>query len=214
MAFPDPASIEQFQRRMKIAEMSLEIEEFAEISDTAGGDLIVAEIAAPKWVATVTLSPRRNAEIREARALLSAVGIFGRFHIFDTSRKFPKADPDGAALGASTPSISSVGSDGKSLRIAGLPSGYVLSAGDLFCFSGSGRHALHEVVETATASAGGLTGMFEVRPHLKLWTTAGLAVDLKRPSALMRMRPGGVSRGSAGPHFHGAMSFGAIEVRS
>ena len=213
MAFPDPASIDQFQRRMKIAEMSLDIEEFAEISGTAGGDLITREVAAPKWTASVTLSSRRNSDAREARALLSAVGVYGRFHIFDTSRKFPAADPDGSILGSAAPTLHTVGSNGKSLRVAGLPSGYVLGPGDLLCFSRDVRHALHEVVETATASAGGLTGTFEVRPHLRLWTIAGLAVDLKRPSALMRMRPGGVSRGAAGPHFRSAMSFAAIEAR-
>ena len=84
-------------------------------------------------------------------------------------------------------------SDNKALQLSGLPAGYTLRRGDMLHFDygpSPTRRALHRIVEDATASSGGTTGFFEVRPFLKAGTATGAAVTLVRAAARMMLEPG------------------------
>jgi len=106
-----------------------------------------------------------------------------------------------AVAGATrTPAINSVGANNKSLRLSGLPSGYVLTAGDYLSYdygSSPTRRAFHRIVETVAADAAGLTPLFEVRPHLASGITTGLSVTLRKPAAKVFIVPETFDPGTA-----------------
>jgi hypothetical protein len=80
----------------------------------------------------------------------------------------------------------------RELRVTGLPSGYVLSAGDMLSFQYGAspvRYALHRIVVGGTASSGGLTPMLEVVPNLRAGAVAGLTISLIRPACKARLLP-------------------------
>jgi hypothetical protein len=104
----------------------------------------------------------------------------------------PASDPTGSGLGSRTVTIHSVASNLRELRLTGLPSGYVLSAGDMLGFqygSSPVRYALHRIVVGGTASSSGLTPMLELVPNLRPGAVAGMTVSLIRPARKARLLP-------------------------
>jgi hypothetical protein len=81
------------------------------------------------------------------------------------------------------------------MTISALPANYVLSIGDYVAFNYGTRRALHRLVSAATASAGGLTPVFEVTPAIRTGAAVSTAVTLIRPSCKAVLLPGSVSRG-------------------
>lgn len=104
----------------------------------------------------------------------------------------PASDPTGSVLGSRTVTIHMVAINMRELRITGLPSGYVLSPGDMLAFqygSGPVRHALHRIVVGGTASGTGLSPLLEVVPSLRPGAVAPLPVSLVRPACKARLLP-------------------------
>jgi len=104
----------------------------------------------------------------------------------------PASDPTGSILGSRTVTVHSVASNLRELRLTGLPSGYVLSAGDMLGFqygSNPVRYALHRIAVDGTASSGGLTPFIEIVPNLRPGAVAGLMVSLIRPACKARLMP-------------------------
>jgi hypothetical protein len=66
--------------------------------------------------------------------------------------------------------------------------------------------------EDVQASAGGVTPLFEVRPHLRTWAAINLAVTLARPAAKMMFAPGSFEPGAGAPLITSGAGFQAIEV--
>jgi hypothetical protein len=216
MSITFPLARAAFADRLKIAAFRLELVPFVETSGTGLGQIITVEIAPRRWRAEVGLARMPHAEAAEVAALVEALGPAGTFYLHNPAQPGPRDDPDGAILGAAAVTIHTVGADNRSLRLAGLPTGYRLSRGDLLHFDYGPaplRRALHRVVEDATASGAGLTPGFEVRPYLKAGTTAGLAVTLMRAAAKMMLEPGSYEPGTEGPVLTAGMGFRAVEVR-
>jgi hypothetical protein len=67
-------------------------------------------------------------------------------------------------------------------------------------------------MEPATANGSGVTGEFEVRPHL--WPAAAAAdpVSVKQPACLMAIVPGSLSSDAQSSGW-GSVSFSAMEAR-
>ena len=104
----------------------------------------------------------------------------------------PSSDPTGSILGSRTVTIHTVASNMRELRITGLPSGYVLSPGDMLAFEyGSSpiRFALHRIVVGGTASSTGLSPLLEVVPNLRAGAVAALTVTLVHPACKARLLP-------------------------
>ena len=104
----------------------------------------------------------------------------------------PASDPTGSILGSRTVTIHSVASNLRELRIAGLPNGYIMAAGDMLAFEygmNPVRYALHRVVIGGITSSAGLTPMLEVVPNLRPGAVAGLTVALLRPACKARLLP-------------------------
>lgn len=87
---------------------------------------------------------------------------------------------------------------------------YKVSVGD--CIQISDKD-LHMVMEPMTASAGGVTTQFEVRPHLWPGVTAPVAATLVKPACVMAIMPGSISTTADMATGRGTVTFQAIEAR-
>lgn len=176
---------ETFFGGLKIASVQWSLSRVTKDTRTRGGAVIRSENGAALWTGTATLAPGYHADQGETEALLAELTGAGQFVLaYDPRYNGPKADPGGAILGASTPTIHTLDADNRRMRIQGLPSGYVLSAGDYLGFeygSNPTRYALHRLTSAATASIGGLTPFFSVTPHIRPGAAVEAAVALMRP---------------------------------
>jgi hypothetical protein len=212
MSITFPLNRSAFADRLKIAACRWQLMPFVETSGTALGQVITNEIAPRRWHAEVELARMPHAEAAAIQATIEVLGPSGTFFFYDPAKRYPTADPDGSIVAGASPTIASLGGNNRSMTITGLPSGYVLTQGDMLSFGTGGYRALHRVAETVTA-AGGTTPSFEVRPYLRSWAVPGLAISLTRAYAKMMLEPGSFDPGTDGPVLTSGMSFAAIEVR-
>lgn len=162
-------------------------------SGQAGGQIRVANVRAPLWHLSLTCPAIDRDDADAIHAVIGGMGgSVGTFFAYDLRRAGPKADPTGSVLGSSTVQINSLGSDGISLSLKGLPNGYVLTRGDYvgFVYS-STKRALHQIVDASvTANGSGVTAAFQVHPAIRQGAANNNAVTLVRPVAEFRIMPG------------------------
>lgn len=193
LSFPLPRA--DFWDVLPIAELSLVLPETAQVVRTRSGEVLPFELGEPLWEGEVKLGRMTRPEAGLPLTLIDVLRQPGRsFLMCDTTRPAPLSDPDGVILGAATPAIHSLPDDPRELRVAGLPVGYILSAGDLIGWSYGAaptRHALHQIVSPLVIADGsGITPVFEVVPHIRTGATVGAAVQLIRPVAKAIILPG------------------------
>lgn len=163
-------------------------------------------------VSTPALTEAQRAEWRAWKAKLR--GGLDLFSMYDAKQANPFAylsatastDIDSGWDGTAT--VTSVGASG-SLGLSGLPSSYVVTAGDYIALEQSSRVDFYQVTTGGTASAGAVT--VTVRPFLRsgLFTTSATA-RLWRPKATFAIEPGSWSdTGAVDPS---PISFSGIQV--
>lgn len=215
MALPEILPAPLFVDQLKIRSVRWQLQRFDEMSGLASGDVLAAESSAPKWSGDVVLAPMYHADAAQTQALVESLdGPMRSFYLYAPQLPYPQDDPDGSKLGAAAPTIHTVGANNKSLRITGLPNGYRLTVGDFLAFDygvNPLRRAFHRVVETAQASSGGLTPLFEVRPHLRPGVVTGLAVALSKPAAKVFIMPDTFDPGTAEGVITSGMSFQVMQ---
>ncbi len=195
MALTFPLAITSFFNLLPIGQVTFDAPEQNENSQTARGEFMAAELGPMLWSGEVKFGAMTNTESATIETLLDALRPVGRtFYAYDSRRRFPLSDPTGSILGAATPVIASLPNT-REMTISGLPANYVLSIGDYIAFNYGTRRALHRLVSAATASAGGLTPVFEVTPAIRTGAAVSSAVTLIRPSCKAVLLPGSVSRG-------------------
>lgn len=174
-----------------------------EYSRTAGGVTIAKDMGTPLWRASYQSRVLLPNELDHWRARLSALdGSVQRFMGKPMSRCYPVAYPNGWRLGdVSSVTVASVGSDNKSVVLAGLPSGYITSIGDYIQIGTK----LYQVVDVSSG--------IEIRPHLAPGTVFGNAVVLVKPAVPMIMVPESLSSLGDAATGRGSISFQAIESR-
>lgn len=190
-----PLALADFADILPISDLSFHLPEQVVMSRTGQGEVLTADIADRLWQGRITLGRLKRNEAARPEVLIELIRQAGRsFLIYDTSRTNPLLDPNGAILGASAVTILALGTDAREMSLAGLPAGYVLSAGDNLSFTyNSGRHALHRIVTTSvTASGAGETPLFEVVPEIRPGATIGSAVQLKKAHCKAVVIPGSV----------------------
>jgi len=157
------------------------------------GTVISASLGASLWTGTIRLAQANHPRHAQMEAMLALMDQPGAsFLCHDPRYVGPASDPTGSILGSRTVTIHTVASNMRELRITGLPSGYVLSSGDMLAFqygSSPVRHALHRIVVGGTASGTGLSPLLELVPNLRAGAVAGLVVSLIRPACKARLLP-------------------------
>lgn len=193
---------------------------YDETSKTQGGDTLVKARGTPLWNLTATSRTLRPNELDYWRARLESLDEGKRpFWGYSLSRCYPIAYPNGSwPTGTSftglTATIASLGSDNKSLSLAGLPSGFALAVGDMLSFeyTAQPRYALHRIEEAATAAGGGTTGAFEVRPFIQAGAVTTTAVRLYQPRCLMMLIPGSITSTAQLQNGMGTVSFQGVQI--
>lgn len=198
MAFTYPLTRAQFMDILPIGQFSMELPEQMETNRTGNGEQIDADLGDRVWQGEITMGRMTRAEAGRPEVMIDLLRQAGRsFLVYDPRRPAPLLDPTGSILGASTPTINTLGADSRELRVGGLPATYVLSPGDYLSFTyGTNpvRYALHRVVATTQAVAG-LTPLFEVTPNIRTGAVTGAAVTLIKAHCKAKIVAGSVAAG-------------------
>ncbi len=184
---------------LPISTLSLDPVEHIVADMTGKGEPIDDDVAPMLWEGEVSLGRMSSGDAAHAAVMMDLLRPAGRlFWVYDIRRPFPKADPTGAILGASIPSIASLPGSGREMSMSGLPVGYELRQGDLLGFGyDGGRRALHRVLTPVVlANGAGTTPVFEVSTLIRPGAQVGAAIQLVRPSIPCRRVPGSVVTGS------------------
>lgn len=211
MALTFPLAIEAFAEKLPIVSAPFVMEEQQQLSGLGSGDVLAAQLAPSRWTVEVTLASMRHTSARGIQSLIESLnGPMQSFYLYCPTNCYPAADPGGVILGSASAAIHTIGANNRSLRLSGLPSGYVITFGDALAFDyAGGRRAWHRIAETVTADAAGVTPLFDVSHHLRPGAVAGLAVNLKKPAAKMFRSPELLSVSHTASH--STISFKAIQ---
>lgn len=179
-----------------------------ELSRTAGGMTVGKDFGTALWFGSWTTAPLLNDDALMFEAILNSLdGVIRTFEAGDLRRPYPRLHADGDFN--DTGEIESV-ADGRRIALKDLDAGMKLSVGDYLSFDVGGRRMLHQVMEAATASGSGVTGLFEVRPYLVAGTAADISVRLKRPCGLFVLTPDSIRQQIIGG-LHTKISFQAVQ---
>ena len=193
MALTLPLSYGQFLGALRVEEVTFRLSHPQEHTRLGDGTVISASLGASLWTGTITLAQANHPRHAQMEAMLALMDQPGAtFLCHDPRYLGPANDPTGAILGSRTVTIHSVAGNMRELRLTGLPSEYVLSAGDMLGFQYGTtpvRYALHRIVIGGTTSSSGLTPMLELVPNLRAGAVTGLTVSLIRPACKARLLP-------------------------
>ncbi len=193
-----PMPLAEFWSPLRIASLSLGLPAAAEMSRTAGGEIIVAELGARLWTARVTLA---SANFRDAAALQVKLRLLQRagasLVVSPRIGDHPARDPNGVIAEVNL-TIADLPVGNQTLSLAGLPSGYALSAGDYLAFNygNPAIQAFHQLVGDARADAAGIVPAFEIVPQLRPGATIGASVTLVKPAFKALLIPGSLNEGA------------------
>jgi len=167
------------------ASTSFSLSEPVQTARLGDGSIIKGSLGAALWRGEMRLHAAKHPNLAETEARLAKLMRPGQFFLaYDSRFNGPAADVGGVILGSSTPVIHTVAANNREMRVSGLPSGYVLTAGDYigWQYGSPARYGLHRLVTGATASGAGLTPLFEVAPFIRPGVVVGsTAVVLVRP---------------------------------
>lgn len=216
MAFPDTYSIAQFADILPIEKVTFDVIRFDEFDAKGSGHDLVADLADPKWMADVLMRSLTNAEARQVAALArKRYGSMFSFMLYDPSHPYPAADPGGVILGGATPTVGTIGVDGQSIAITGLPAGYVLTVGDkgqIVYGDDDEFNYYFEFSENVTANGAGNTIAVQVYPHVPIELVTGAAIILRKPACKMTFNPGNTfAPGQSSGNRTSGVRFSAIE---
>ena len=211
MALTFPLAAAEFFDTLKVRQMTFDCPEQVQVARTGGGEILPANIGPRLWTGEVSLVHHRFYVAAPVLAMISALREPGAsFLAYDLTAPAPQSDPEGTALATVTPLILALPSDARMLSLKGLPSGFVLTAGDYLGFSyGTNpvRRALHRVVSGVVASGTGQTAAFEVTPPRRPGAAINTAVSLVKASCKARIVPGSVAPGTKGQIFTSGITF-------
>lgn len=159
------------------------------------------------WVADYETVPLANDDAVSYEAMLTSLdGVIRPFEASDLRRIWPRNYPLGT--GANDGTLTSV-TNSKTVVLSGLVAAQVVSRGDFLSFDYGTSRALHQVMETVTAS-GGVTPGFEVRPYVRAGYTISGVVTLKTPRGRFTLLPESVDSKLHGK-MHSVISFRAVQ---
>lgn len=162
-----------------------------ELSRTAGGDVLVADLGPVLWRASFATYPLRQAAAEAILADFETLDGGARtFLLHPAKRPFPLAIGSPAAYALAGAAINAIRADRSAFRIDGLPPNFPLTAGDLVSIvtATGGRELLRLATGGATSSTG-LSPWLELTPPLRPSVATGDAAQLAPPLIEMRLAP-------------------------
>lgn len=207
-----PVSLADFFDPVCKAVANMNLSQSLATGDTHGGDTFPINFGPRLWGGTVMTKTHSRAKEAEAVGLIEVLQQEGAtFFVTDAIYAAPQKDPTGSILGASTVTITAKPSN-QEMTLSGLPANYVLTRGDKISFGyGTGRYALHRIVDSVTASAGGVATV-QVQPFIR-GNPVGAAVTLVKPKCLAILVPGSYAPPQGRLNSQSALSFDWIQVK-
>ncbi|SEI10142.1 hypothetical protein [Paracoccus alkenifer] len=189
MALTYPYPLADFCDGLRAISVVMTLRRHDEQSGGGDGRFWTAELAPPLWSAEVALAARPAPLARELDARIDGLnGSSGTFLFSDPSYR----GPAGGSAGLTAVTLSGISADRGAVALAGLPAGFVITAGDFLSIDyGPGRVYFGRFAEGAVANGSGAIAQREIRPHLPMTITAGAAVELARPRFKAFIPPGG-----------------------
>lgn len=163
----------------------LDLKRYDEMSGVADGRIWARQRAAPLWTVSYSLYSHRGAKAREINAKVRALDGMSKTLLW--ADPYYSGPASGVTTGLGGVTVASIRQDdGGALGLAGLPVGFVLSAGDYISINyGGGRIYFGEFAEGGTAGGAGGLGPRELRPYLPFGIPVGASVELLRPRLKM-----------------------------
>lgn len=215
MALTFPLPFTAFMALIKLTDGMFSLARNDEVSGLGNSQPLNTELASPLWRFDGTTGSIPNDDAEAIAAIFEMLEAPGRdFYVANPRKLGPRADPSGVILGASTPKIHTLDSGNLSLRIDGLPDGYVLSAGDMVAWdygpSENKRRAFHRFAETVTAATGGLTPLVTLSTFIRSGAAPDDPVYLAPATMRAKLIPGTYKPQQTGP-LHQRFTFSAIQ---
>lgn len=215
MAQSFPMPINQFFGTIPIRTVSQDLGEAMEFNQTAGGEIVTADMGPRLWKTTFTLNPDYHVPLSRIKAKLNLLRQANRSLLVTSSPiEYPSFDPDGSILGASVVTIKTIAGNNRDLTLTGLPVDYELRAGDMLSFTyGSSpvRYAMHQVVSDGVANAvGDIT--IEVTDFIRPGALPGMVVTLIKPYYKAIVVPNSTEAGEASNIISNGLSFSVIQT--
>lgn len=198
-------------RRWDVAELMLQRRQ--EISRTAGGSPIVADLGPALWRGQFRSHPlKRDA----ADALLADFETLGgalrTFHAHPAERPAPAAVAGVSGLNLQSITVSAVSADRGSISLAGVPAGVTLGVGDwLSITTAAGGRELVRLASGDTADGAGALGPVVVYPALRPAVVAGRPARVSPAYVEMQLEPDTLLRERVGGAWF-AVAFSAWQV--
>lgn len=194
MALTYPLAVGDFWNLLDIEELTFSPAFYQSSAMTGDGGFLVSEQSYPKWRASVRLSPSFWQDTVYAEAILGRVfGSRKSFWAYTPSRPYPKNDPTGSTMGASTPTVYQLnGSDASQIKLDNLPASYQLNIGDFFSIPT--RYSLHRIIEAVNADGSGVTTSYlTVEPTIRSSVAVDDVVSFLKPAGLFKITPGSIT---------------------
>jgi len=214
MALSFPLSFDAFMALVGLEDGMFSLSRNDQVSGLPNAPLS-AELASPLWRFDGTTGPIPNDAAESIAALFEMLEAPGRdFYIANPRKIGPRMDKSGAILGSATPTIHTLASNNRELRITGLPNGYVLSRGDMVAFdygpTDQKRRAFHRLGGDVAALSGGLTPLVELTTFIRAGAAVGDPVYLAPATMRAKLIPGTYKPQQSGA-LHQRFTFSAIQ---
>lgn len=215
MAIDFPLSNGAFWSKIRFAgRPEFMLAHYQQQSLTGGGDILIAKFGESKWTADIAIEGGLHAANQQTLAMLKALAARnGSFLAYDIRQPYPAYDPTGSIVSGASVQVRTKGSDNRSLSLKGFSGVYQLAVGEKISVSnGSGKRALLELMEPASAGGPGNTEVFEVQPFLPVWLAVDQAVDIVKPQGKFKLVPGSHRPSSGSGNLADGSSFTMISM--
>lgn len=215
MAITYPRSL---PANFKVKAFSLTIVRQQVIAQTRGGAVQAAERGRSLWQAEGEMSLLSPANFDEIQAFFDSLrGSLNTFRLHNFGRKRPIAYPGTGWAGftrhgggAFDGTCTVVSASGYTASLSGLPTSFLLSAGDMISWPFGSTRTLHRIVEGGIASAGALS--VQVEPDVPAGGSYSNTAMLENAQGIFRLLPNEPSGAQYLPGFGDGMTFKAIQA--
>lgn len=180
MALTYPYPLAAFSDLLDPRSVQVALQRFDEESGGGDGRIWSSEMAPPLWGATLELNSRRYGAASELEARIDGLdGSRGTFLFADPTYRGPAA---GQTNDLDSASVNVIRADRGAIGLAGVPTGFRISARDRFCIRyADGRVFFGRFIEGAVANGSGVIVQREIRPFLPRGIIVGAQVELVKP---------------------------------